>query len=91
MSLSLFIKNNYIILGDFTILGLTVGGFVAAVLLFCLVCCYCREQWQSIRTRLRALNPRWEGGERGEGPLKSIILIGVQVERGVEGEVVPQR
>ena len=47
------------LVGDFTILGLSLGGFLLAVLVSCLTCCCCCKCCESIKARVRALDPRW--------------------------------
>ena len=46
------------LVGDFTILGLSLGGFLLAALVTCLTCCCCCKCCESIKARIRALDPR---------------------------------
>merc|ERR1719219_281602 len=57
------------LIGDFTILGLTLTGFLVAALISCLTCCCCCKCCQSVKDRLRALDPRnaLKGGQGGGG------------------------
>merc|ERR1719410_2457940 len=44
------------LIGDFTILGLTLSGFLVAALISCITCCCCCKCCESIKSRLRALD-----------------------------------
>ena len=46
------------LVGEFTILGLSVAGFFLACCASCLTCCCCCKCCESVRERIRRLDPR---------------------------------
>jgi len=66
------------IIGEFTfsILGLSLGGFIAASCIACLTCCCCCKCCEKVRTKIRSLDPRNAMRDAGIGPGAQMAALG---------------